>query len=144
MSDESQSWSRLKARLEFQEAKERLDRQVNDWLDEAVRDFEAKGGMEHVKGKGKPLRLETGDPIHGVLKTANVKPAWLELQHDIRDALRGLRDAARSGEAAAHADRTLQTINAKIARYNALVPHYSMQKSKIDPATLAQQLPSWE
>lgn len=142
MKDDSQSWSRLKARLEFQEAKERLDRQVNDWLDEAVRDFEAKGGMEHVKGKGKPLRLETGDPINGVLKTANVKPAWLALQHEIRDALRALRDSA--GAPPDVADRSLEAINAKIARYNALVPHYSMQKSKVDSATLAQQLSAWE
>jgi hypothetical protein len=144
MKDDSQSWSRLKASLEYREAKERLDRQVNDWLDEAVRDFEAKGGMEHVKGKGKPLQLETGDPINGVLKTANVKPAWLELQHEIRDALRALRDSDGSGTNSDHADRTLEAINAKIARYNALVPHYSMQKSKVDPTTLAQQLPSWE
>ncbi len=143
MKDEPRSWSRLKARLEFEEAKERLDRQVNDWLDEAVHDFEAKGGMEHVKGKGKPLQLETGDPINGVLKTANVKPAWLELQHDIRDSIRVLRVTIDSG-AAANAEHTLQEINAKIARYNALVPHYSMQKSKLDPGTLDRQWQSWE
>lgn len=141
--DEPKSWSRLKARLEYQEAKERLDRQVNDWLDEAVREFEANGGMEHVKGKGKPLQLATGDPVNGVLKTANVKPHWLELQHEIRDELRGLKEQVERG-AAVRADRTLQAINVKISRYNALVPHYTMQKSKVEPQTLAKQLESWE
>ncbi|WP_309118262.1 DnaJ family domain-containing protein [Paenibacillus sp.] len=140
---DSPSWSRLKARLEFEEAKARMDRQVNDWLDEAVRDFEAKGGLEHVQGKGKPLRIETGDPINGVLKAANVKPPWLELQHEIRDGLRALKREFEQ-EPSVAAQRALEAINLKISRYNALVPHYSMQKAKIDPATLVRQSESWE
>ncbi|HZG56092.1 DnaJ family domain-containing protein [Paenibacillus sp.] len=137
------SWERLKAKLQLEESMAGFHREVNDRVDEAVREFEKNGGMERVKGKGKPLQLETGDPIYGVLRTANVRPHWLELQHDIRDALKRLHEETMRGESA-RAEEALAAINAKIVRYNAIVPHYTMQKSKVEWATLSKQREAWE
>ena len=141
----NKDWERLKARLELEESKSRMDRQVNHWLDEAVRDFESRGGMEHVAGKGKPLEPPKGHPLDHVLKAANVKPPWLELQHEIRDGLREL--ALR--EASGGADRELllkdlAEINVKIAKYNTMVPHYTLQKMKVRPESIAEQAGAWE
>ena len=138
-------WERLKARLELEESEFRLERQVNHWLDEAVREFEQRGGMEHVAGKGKPLDPPTGHPLDHVLKNANVRPPWLELMHEIRDGLRGLALREESGAA----DRELllkdlEEINKKIAKYNAIVPHYSLQKMKVRPGSIAEQAKAWE
>lgn len=138
-------WERLKARLDLEESEVRHERQLNHWLDEAVREFEKRGGMEHVEGKGKPLAPPAGDPLDHVLKTANVKPPWLELRHEIRDGLREL--ALRAGSGAADGEllmKDLAAINEKIGRYNALVPHYSLQKMKVRPETISEQAKTWE
>ena len=138
-------WERLKARLDLEESEVRHERQLNHWLDEAVRDFEKRGGMDLVQGKGKPLTPLTGDPLGHVLKAANVKPRWLELQHEIRDRLRELALRAESG--AADGDlllADLNEVNANIARYNAMVPHYSLQKMKVRPDMIAEQARAWE
>jgi hypothetical protein len=138
-----EAWKRLKANLQREEDEVRMERQVTDWLDEAVQEFERNGGMKDVKGKGKPLQIETGDAIYGVLKTANVRPPWLELQHDIRDGLQRLSKGVQQGTAV-RPEQTLQEINKKISKYNSIVPHYTMQKALVDFRSLEEQRKSWE
>ena len=140
---ERESWKRLKEQLQAEEEELRMYRQYTDLIDEAVREFERGGGLEHVKGKGKPLQLATGNPLYGVLKTAGVKPPWLQLQHDIRDALRELLKEVRLGTAV-RAEERLQDINRTISRYNRIVPHYTMQRAPVRLAELDEQLKTWE
>jgi len=142
MGDRS-AWERLKARLELEESEVATERQIVHWVDEAVKEFEQNGGMEYVKGKGKPLKFDDGDAIHGVLKTANFKPPWLELQHEIRDALQDLLKEIRQ-HTAVRPEETLAAINKKIARFNAIAPHYSMQKAPVALESLERQTKAWE
>jgi len=140
---ERESWKRLKEQLQAEEEELRLYREYNDRVDDAVREFEKNGGLAHVKGKGKPLQLATGDPLYGVLKTAGVKPPWLELQHVIRDELRELLKELRLGTAV-RTEEKLRDINGRISKYNRIVPHYTMQRSPVSLDELEDQLKSWE
>jgi len=138
-------WDRLKARLELEEFAAGHERRVQHWLDEAVREFEARGGMEHVRGKGKPLEPPTGHPLDHVLKTANVKPPWLELRQEIRDGLRELAARAAGGTADREAiARGLEELNGKIRRYNMIVPHFSLQKPPVRLETIREQADAWD
>ncbi len=59
-------------------------------LDDIFSDFVSKGGMENLKGAGKPLDVPDGDVLNSVLKTANYLPPWLELQKQIRAGMSDL------------------------------------------------------
>jgi hypothetical protein len=73
----------------------------DSWLDKTIAEAEDRGEFENLPGHGKPIQLAanplTGevDVGHGILKSAGMAPAWIELDKDIRaglDALANLRD----------------------------------------------------
>jgi len=106
--------------------------------EQAIRDFERKGGFQDLPGKHKPLEVTRGDVLHSVLKTAHVLPAWLELQHEIRDEIGQLlaRQAMQELE-------RIDAINQKIDKYNRLVPSSLFQKRRITAATLLEHYEQW-
>lgn len=50
-------------------------------IDQAIRDAQAAGKFDDLRGKGKPLVLDTSPDavVNGLLKEANVTPEWIEL-----------------------------------------------------------------
>ncbi len=115
------------------------ERQLNHWMDEAFAECEKNGGLDDIKGKGKPLEIQTGDALYGVLKNANVLPQWLQLQHEIRDRLIQLEKLIDSGIAAGM-DGELAEVNKKISKYNNSVPSHLFQKPLVSKESLKRQL----
>ncbi|MEA2512283.1 MAG: DnaJ subfamily er 28 [Thermomicrobiales bacterium] len=73
----------------------------HSWLDRTVAEAEQQGEFDNLPGHGKPLKFDanplTGeiDVGHGLLKSAGMAPAWIELDKEIRaglDSLATLRD----------------------------------------------------
>ena len=120
-------------------------RRMNHWMDEAFRECEENGGFEYLEGKGKPVQVPEGDALNTILKNANVLPPWLELQHDIRDDIKTLLNKQQKYHLSpADMKQALDAINNKISQYNLLVPTPVLQKSRLSPDTLHQQLSMWE
>lgn len=118
------------------------ERMMSNWLDDVFAQYEKSGGMDDLRGKGKPLDVSSGDPLNGVLHQANYVPSWLSLQHEIRDDLQRivkLRKENPNADVAAH----LSEVNKKIVTYNTKVPSMLFQKSKVDMSDLENQLPKW-
>lgn len=118
-------------------------RQFSHWIDEAYRDFEKRGGFADLPGKGKPLRLESGDALHSILKNANVVPRWIELQQEIRADIRKVLDLMEL-EPERNVEPDIEAINAKIKKYNQIVPSHLLQKSKIFRDAIGEQYARWE
>ncbi|WP_199614353.1 DnaJ family domain-containing protein [Paenibacillus alkalitolerans] len=118
------------------------ERQLHHWLDEAFAECEKTGGFDDLKGKGKPVEVQTGNGLYGILKNANVLPQWLQLQHEIRDRLVQLDDLLELGVANG-IDKELAEVNKKISKYNGIVPSPLFQKMKVSKETLKTQLQQW-
>lgn len=97
---------------------------AHDWMSEMCQEQERKGALEHLAGKGKRLDISTGDVTSSILKEANFLPAWLVLQHEIRDQLQRLLEAGSN----VNQESVLNDINTKIAKYNNMVPNPLLQK----------------
>lgn len=119
-------------------------RRMNSWLDEAYRDCEKNGGFERLEGKGKPVVIPEGDALNSILKNASYLPSWLELQHEIRDDIRALRNKYDRGQLPPAAKSDVDAINKKIARYNNAVPTPILQKGKLHLESVHEQAPKWE
>ncbi|WP_308640062.1 DnaJ family domain-containing protein [Paenibacillus silvisoli] len=111
-----------------------------DWISEMYREQERKGAFEHLAGKGKPLEIKSGDPMNSMLKEANFLPAWLTLQHEIRDQLQRLLENDSAGITVS----ALDELNAKISKYNGMVPSPVLQKSKLTRGNMRQQSERWK
>jgi hypothetical protein len=69
----------------------------HSWLDNTIAEAEQRGDFDNLSGHGKPLHFDanplTGeiDVGHGLLKSAGMAPAWIELDKEIRAGLDGLK-----------------------------------------------------
>lgn len=122
-------------------------RPLGDLMTEIVENHAREGGFENLKGKGQPLQLDGDLPenyyLTKVLKNANVLPSWLELQHEIRDAIRAfVCDMANTS--ADDLNHREALINEKIYRYNRECPHPSLQKPVFRQSLAERQLTFWE
>jgi hypothetical protein len=99
------------------------------WMDDIVAEHQQDGGFDSLKNKGKPLDLGTDNSYDAILnrtlKEANVRPQWLQLQHEIYDELRLLLKTIKNDP---EADVDLKQVQAKVRMYNATCPHPSLQK----------------
>lgn len=116
-------------------------RNVNDWLDQAVRDCQESGGLDHLAGTGKPIVVQGGDPLNSMLKNANILPPWLELQHEIRNRIVKLIQRMDLGQQ--DITEELQAINKQIIRYNQSVPTPVLQKGRIAVESIRDQVDRW-
>jgi hypothetical protein len=68
----------------------------DSWLDKTIEHARRRGDFDDLPGHGKPLQFDanplTGeiDVGYGILKSAGVAPAWIELDKEIRAALDAL------------------------------------------------------
>ncbi|MDF2669124.1 MAG: hypothetical protein K0R67_1430 [Paenibacillus sp.] len=116
-------------------------RNMNNWLDDAVRECEQSGGLEHLNNKGKPIVVRGGDPMNSILKNANVLPAWLEMQQEIRKQMLLLIERMDNGQQ--DITEQLSSINAKITKYNHSVPTPVLQKGRLAEDSVREQIELW-
>ncbi|QFF97506.1 DUF1992 domain-containing protein [Psychrobacillus glaciei] len=113
---------------------ENLNKPSNDLIGDILRNYEKTGGMDNLKGKGKPLPDEyfSGDVFQHfqkIAKDAGFKPHWLKLQHEIRDELKDIAEKYASGQKNELQFRVTK-VNEKIIAYNKTCPP-PMQKGTI-------------
>lgn len=108
-----------------------------DWIDELVRDAEARGDFGDLPGKGQPLHLDDSiDMVTRVMKAANILPPWIDLQREIARDLARILTQMQSGQ---NVDDEIQKVNGKIARYNQICPASFLQRSWVTPDNIARQ-----
>jgi hypothetical protein len=116
------------------------------WIDQMIAEHEQKGGFRDLEGKGKPLNINENDGdymMNRIMKNANILPPWLELGHEIRDEIEALHLALKRNPNL-DPNKRLQSINAKIAKYNAECPSPLLQKAPIRLETIEEQLQAWQ
>ncbi|MBD7944784.1 DnaJ family domain-containing protein [Psychrobacillus sp. FSL K6-2684] len=119
---------------------------VNDLMGDILRNYEKTGGMENLKGAGKPLSEEyfKGDifqHFQKVAKDAGYKPHWLKLQHEIRDELQHIATKYAQGLNEDLHFRVTK-VNEKILAYNKSCPP-PMQKSTVKLESVENALNRW-
>src|SRR5690606_30027589 len=97
-------------------------------IDMAVKEYFDREGDEHLKGKGKPIKLEEGDVLHAVLKNANILPPWLELRKEIILEMKDVIEHIKLSGASNYVEQQIDAINLKIRKYNRTVPHPQLQR----------------
>lgn len=116
-------------------------------LDDIFSDFVSKGGMENLKGAGKPLDVPDGDVLNSVLKTANYLPPWLELQKQIRASMSDLiqqMDQQSTPTHPSHWDEAIDELNNHIKKYNMSVPNPLLQKGFVSADNIRMKYEQWE
>ncbi|MEC0240211.1 DUF1992 domain-containing protein [Paenibacillus dokdonensis] len=109
-------------------------------LESAIDEFAQNGGFDDLPGKGKPIKIEDGDVLTGIMKNANYQPAWIELRKEIAADLKRITD--RSGKNSLM-EAELETINQKIRKYNRLVPNPLLQKGLVSGMNLHTAYDKW-
>ncbi|MBD7908467.1 DnaJ family domain-containing protein [Sporosarcina gallistercoris] len=113
----------------------------NDLMGDILKKHREEGGMDNLKGRGKPLSREyfSGDTLQHfqrIAKEAGYKPHWIELQDEIREDVRLLAEYLSAG-IVVDMDEHFGDINLKLAKYNRACPR-PMQKGPITLATVYQ------
>ncbi|MCR8642532.1 DUF1992 domain-containing protein [Paenibacillus sp. N1-5-1-14] len=119
------------------------ERRTGDVMSQIFADFEKNGGYESLSAKGRPLDIKSHDPLGSVLANANVLPAWLTIQHEIRDQIQVVMNQMESGESDELIDKGIIEINIRIRKYNTLVPIPSMQRNVVARDSIVLQYPKW-
>jgi hypothetical protein len=100
-----------------------------------------EGAFDGLRGRGLPLCLEPEEHVppewraaFHVLRQAGLAPEWIglgsEIESELAEALRR-RAAPDGGPEARRRDRAaIAAINAKIDRFNLMVPHSSLQRRR--------------
>jgi hypothetical protein len=108
--------------------------QLDHWMEQVIREAQARGDFDDLPGKGKPLNLNDPDPyggleaqMYGYLKSAGFAPEWVELRRQIVDQINWLREHGR------HPERTTRIVetNVLIDRHNRAVPTPTLQIPKL-------------
>lgn len=119
----------------------------NDLIGEILKKHIAEGGMDNLKGQGKPLSQEyfSGDTFQHfqrIAKDAGYKPQWLKLQHDIRDEIIAIAEGYATNPTADW-DNRIDKVNSKIFAYNQSCPP-PMQKGSVLLTTIQSAVNRWK
>lgn len=98
----------------------------NDPIGDILKSYTKEGGMENLKGQGKPLPKEyfSGDTFQRFQKIANdagYKPHWLKLQHEIKEQLHMISAIKTQGQSSELTD-LVNAVNEKINEHNKHCP----------------------
>lgn len=118
----------------------------NDLIGDMLKGREKEGGMENLKGFGKPLPKEyfSGDTFQHfqrIAKDAGYKPHWLKLQHEISGMIHEIATLA-SNSKQADLQKRLEVVNEKIAEHNRHCPP-PMLKGRISLDSLDKAKEIW-
>lgn len=109
-------------------------------LESAIDEFARKGGFDDLPLKGKPIKIENGDVLTGIIKNANYQPPWIELRKEIAADIKRLLDRK---EANALPETEIEAINDKIMKYNRIVPNPLLQKGLVSAINLETAYEKW-
>ncbi len=116
-------------------------------LDDIFNDYASKGGMDNLKGTGKPLDVPDGDVLNSVLKTANYLPPWLELQKQIRASMKDLLEQMNDNPtevSISQWEQQIEELNGQIKKYNRSVPNPLLQKGFVSAENIKVKYEQWE
>lgn len=118
---------------------------IDQIVEKSVKEHAQKGGFNHLSGKGKPIPPKNlkGDALNNILKNANYKPPWVELQHQIRDHIQEAQQHFQEKPSPADHER-IEKINNMIRKYNQMCPHPSLQKGLVSIDNLDVAIQRWE
>ncbi|PTM57712.1 DUF1992 domain-containing protein [Desmospora activa] len=118
---------------------------IDQIVEQSVKEHAQKGEFKHLSGMGKPIPPKNlkGDAFSNILKNANYKPPWVELQHQIRDHIREAQQQLHEEPSPADHEQ-IDTINRMIRKYNQMCPHPSLQKGLVSIDNLDVALQRWE
>ena len=120
--------------------------QYNDLIGDILKKHTSEGGMDNLKGAGKPLPKEyfSGDTFQHfqrIAEDAGYKPYWLNLRHEIRDEIHSIiEDMTVSTQD--ELNKRMAEINEKIMNYNKACPP-PMQKGRVSFTSIKQVAPLW-
>ncbi|WP_203247216.1 DnaJ family domain-containing protein [Sporosarcina beigongshangi] len=119
----------------------------NDLMGDILKKHTAEGGMDNLKGQGKPLPQEyfSGDTFQHfqrIAKDAGYKPQWLRLQHDIRDEVMAIAEGYVANPVADW-DNRIDELNSKIFAYNQSCPP-PLQKGSVSLTTIQSAIERWK
>lgn len=118
----------------------------NDLIGDMLKGREKEGGMENLKGFGKPLPKEylSGDTFQHfqrIAKDAGYKPHWLKLQHEISGMIHEIAMLA-SNSKKDDLQKRVDIVNEKIAEHNRHCPP-PMLKGRISLDSLEMAKEIW-
>lgn len=120
--------------------------QYNDLIGDILKQHTAEGGMDNLKGTGKPLSKEyfSGDTFQHfqrIAQDAGYRPHWLNLRHEIREDLLSVIDvlAIRSD---IEINGLIMKINEKISEYNKACPP-PLQRGQVSQQTIKVAVEHW-
>ncbi|UHA72109.1 J-domain-containing protein [Paenibacillus sp. 481] len=119
-------------------------RSFNNHLDEIFNNYVDKGGLDDLKGQGKPLHVSEGSVLDSVLKNANYLPPWLELQKEIRNTIAATIDKIDKEVERDRIAIAIDEINVRIQLYNTKVPSSILQKGLISFENIKTKYAMWE
>ncbi|GAB6930967.1 hypothetical protein JCM10914A_49500 [Paenibacillus sp. JCM 10914] len=108
-------------------------------LESAIDEFARKGGFDDLPLKGKPIKIEDGDVLTGIMKNANYQPPWIVLRKEIVADIKRLLDRPDN----IFSDAELDDINEKIMKYNRTVPNPLLQKGLVSHSNLLDAVDKW-
>lgn len=116
----------------------------NDLMGDILKKHTAEGGMDNLKGQGKPLSQEyfSGDTFQHfqrIAKDAGYMPQWLKLQHEIRDEVMAIAASLSSEDM----ENRIDQLNSKIFAYNQSCPP-PMQKGPVSFETIQTAITRWQ
>lgn len=123
-----------------------FNKPLNDLIGDILRDYEKTGGMDNLKGQGKPIAEAyfSGDifqHFQKIAKDAGFKPHWLKLQQEIRDELKDIAEKKKKGQKNDLNFRVTK-VNEKIIDYNKSCPP-PMQKGQVRLDTIEAAIERW-
>lgn len=123
-----------------------FNRPSNDLIGDILKNYEKTGGMDNLKGQGKPLPDDyfSGDifqHFQKIAQDAGFKPHWLKLQHAIRDELTDIAEKYTNGHKDGLQFRVTK-VNEKIIEYNKSCPS-PMQKGIVRLETIETASKRW-
>lgn len=119
----------------------------NDLIGDILKSHAKEGGMENLKGQGKPLPKEyfSGDTyqhFQRIAKDAGYKPHWLKLQHEIRDELHAISRLQAENIEVDLQDRVIG-LNQKIDEHNKHCPP-PMLKGRVTVESIERAKEFWK
>jgi len=120
-----------------------MHRQMQSWADEAYNDFVKKGGLEHLPGFGKPLKVPTGDVFESILKNAKVKHPYIVIRQEIKWLMELTLEMIESGAPSEAVEEQIAIINDFIKELNLQAPSLSLHRKRVTASTLREQYEKW-
>ena len=126
---------------------DKLNPPYNDLMGDILKKHTLDGGMENLKGQGKPLPKEyfSGDTFQHfqrLARDAGYKPHWLKLQHEIGDEIMSICDLT-SPQTTVEVDLRIVKLNEKITEYNKSCPP-PLQKGQVTLQNIETAINRWK